>query len=288
MSCHAPFYVDNPLFPYRSHERLVPAPCGKCHPCLQRRSSGWAFRLMQQELISEGALFVTLTYDNENVPLTPKKFMTLNYSDVQKFYKRLRKRHEKRYSTGIIPEIKYYTCGEYGSKTYRPHYHAIIFNASAEDIEKAWTQGLSHFGTVTGASIAYTTKYIHKGKMIPVHHNDDRKPERAGMSKKLGLNYLTPEVIAFHQQNIDKNYVVVDGFKKAMPRYYREKIWSEDERLNQSQYVQRLISEKERKQKEDYVLRTGEAETYDKSMYEVKKHSLLTHNQNEKDKRTAF
>ena len=73
--------------------------------------------------------------------------------------KRLRK-HAK--ST----KIKYYACGEYGSKTERPHYHAIVFNLPRpfdKYILKAWKYGHIHVGTVTEQSIFYTTKYALKG-----------------------------------------------------------------------------------------------------------------------------
>ena len=99
----------------------VPFPCGKCPPCLRRRVSGWSFRLVKQGEQACSALFVTLTYDDEKVPKTASGLMTLQKSDLQKFFKRLRKKtHEK---------ISYYAVGEYGDKTQRPHYHIILFNA---------------------------------------------------------------------------------------------------------------------------------------------------------------
>lgn len=187
MSCFFPFYVDNPRYPSQSSERQIPVPCGKCPPCLKRRSNQWAFRLQQHEKVSSSAIFLTLTYDNHSVPITDKGFMTLHKPDFQKFMKRLRKLHPKGKS------LKYYAVGEYGSTNYRPHYHAILYNAdiTVEDqslLEQAWSLdgipiGHIHVGLVSGASIAYTVKYIHKGKLIPVHSNDDRLPEFSLMSK---------------------------------------------------------------------------------------------------------
>ena len=57
--------------------------------------------------------------------------MTLQKSDLQKFFKRLRKKtHEK---------ISYYAVGEYGDNTQRPHYHIILFNAIPRIVEAAWS-----------------------------------------------------------------------------------------------------------------------------------------------------
>lgn len=151
-------------------------PCGKCPPCLARRASSWSFRLMQQEKVSSNAHFITLTYDTTHVPLTENGFMSLRKRDVQLFFKRLRKAQGDN-------RIKYYLCGEYGGKTYRPHYHILLYNVQLELIQPAWSLGQVHYGTVTGASIGYTLKYMTKEKRIPLHQNDDRVPEFSLMSK---------------------------------------------------------------------------------------------------------
>lgn len=159
----------------------IPVPCGKCPPCLKRRASGWSFRLMQEEKHSESSMFITLTYDTKNVPISEKGFMSLNKRDCQLFFKSLRKA-----TGGAGLPIKYYIVGEYGGTTFRPHYHAIVFNAKLELIQNAWKRGEIHFGKVEGASIGYCLKYMTKPGKIPLHHNDDRVPEFALMSKGLG------------------------------------------------------------------------------------------------------
>ena len=152
-------------------ERLETArhvvPCGKCPQCRQRRANAWIFRLLKEERIHKTALFVTLTYDSDHVPITPKKFMTLDKRDCQLFMKRLRKNTGRK-------TIKYYLCGEYGSTTFRPHYHAIMYDVTHEEIDAAWQLGGIYVGQVTGQSIGYTTKYMCKEKRIPMHSNDDR------------------------------------------------------------------------------------------------------------------
>ena len=71
--------------------------------------------------MSSSAYFVTLTYDNNHVPISEHGFPTLCKRDFQLFMKRLR------FNTGV--KIKYYVAGEYGSTNHRPHYHAVIFGA---------------------------------------------------------------------------------------------------------------------------------------------------------------
>ena len=100
-------------------------PCGKCYNCKSRRASTWSTRLLQESKRSTTAHFITLTYDTKYVPITEKGFMSLDKKHLQQFFKRLRQWHGKNHIG-----IRYYAVGEYGGKTYRPHYHIIIYNRS--------------------------------------------------------------------------------------------------------------------------------------------------------------
>lgn len=220
--CLTPFYVKN-----KDVGRDIPVPCGKCPNCVKRRVSGWSFRLMQEEKRSISAHFITLTYDTKHVPITQNGFMNLKKRDLQLFFKRLRKAHGK----GHV-KLAYYACGEYGTHTWRPHYHVILFNAKIELISPAWNLGHVHYGQVTCASVGYTLKYVSKLGRIPVHRNDDREREFPLMSKKLGDNYVTEAMKKYHLADLDNRMccVLEDGKKIAMPRYYKEKIYDEDQR----------------------------------------------------------
>lgn len=208
----------------------ISVPCGKCPECMKRRVSAWSFRLMQEDKISSTAHFVTLTYNTEHVPLSRNGYMTLAKRDVQLFLKRLRFDISKKYPD---VKIKYYLAGEYGGRTMRPHYHAIMFNVPNLDlIENTWQLGSVHYGEVSVASVGYTLKYINKAKKIPSHRNDDRIAEFALMSKGLGANYLSPAIIDYHHADLLNHacLTIEDGKKVSMPRYYKEKIYTEAER----------------------------------------------------------
>lgn len=205
-------------------------PCGKCPECKRRRVSAWSFRLMQEEKRSLCASFVTLTYDTDYVPITQSGFMSLDRRDVQLFLKRLRK-CVSLHSPNV--RLKYYLAGEYGGKTSRPHYHIILFNcANLYDIERSWMRGSVHYGTVSGASVGYTLKYLDKPKRIPMHRNDDRLPEFGLMSKGLGTGYLTEKMLAWHHADLENRcYLNLEnGTKCSMPRYYKDKIYTEEQR----------------------------------------------------------
>lgn len=213
-------------------------PCGKCPYCYKRRISNWSFRLMQEERVSLSSFFITLTYDTENIKLTKNGFMNLDKRDVQLFIKRLRKKN------GL--KLKYYLCGEYGGKTERPHYHILLFNAQIETIQPAWNLGQIHYGMVSEASVGYTLKYMSKISKIPKHQNDDRQKEFALMSKGLGKNYLTKNIINWHLSDLTgHNYCPLkSGHKISMPRYYKNKIYDKQQQGELKAYhTQRIQNE---------------------------------------------
>lgn len=246
-------------------------PCGQCPECMKRRVSVWSFRLRKEEEVSVSSFFVTLTYDTENVPISANGFMTLHKPDVQKFFKRLRKKMPKN-----APKISYYVAGEYGSKRGRPHYHAIIFNASEKSIQDSWLAGSVDIGFVSGASVAYTLKYINKGRVVPAHAKDDRIPEFALMSKGLGKSYLTPATVKHHKRDLKKAYIVVDdGVRIPIPRYYKDKIYTEDERKRQNDYLSKIMVEKPKNMT-------------DKEIFEARKNALQIFRKYYKSNRKDF
>lgn len=224
-------------------------PCGKCPYCLNRRVNAWAFRLAQEEKYSFTAYFITLTYEDKNIKGSENGFQNLIKSDFQNFMKRLRKYEE---TNGNQQKITYYACGEYGSKTHRPHYHAIIFNATEKGIKHAWKNpedgeplGNVHFGNVTEASAKYTVKYLSKIKKIPMFEGDDRQKEFSLMSKGIGKKYLTENMINWHKQDIINHAHLTNkgGIIQPMPRYYKDKIYTKEERYMLKEHHTQKVSE---------------------------------------------
>lgn len=246
--------------PFTMKDREGTFPCGKCPACTARRVSHWSFRLRQEAKQSMTAHFITLTYATEHVPITPRGFMSVSKSDLQNFFKRLR----KLYPPGH--KLKYYAVAEYGGRTLRPHYHIIMFNSDPANITRAWTLdkvpiGQIHFGEVNEASCGYTLKYIHKAKKIPLHANDDRVPEFSLMSKKLGANYMTKQMIKWHKKGKRMFIQIEDGKKISMPRYYRDKIWSKIEKQVIGLDIQKEADERRRKAEQDPMYYTNVLES---------------------------
>lgn len=115
--------------------------------------------------------FITLTIDDENLVYGGQEHGILVPRDLELFWKQLRKRTGKRF--------RYFACGEYGSKSNRPHYHACVFGLDFEDkklyqikdgiylytsdfLDSVWKRGLCTIGDVTFESAAYVARYTMK------------------------------------------------------------------------------------------------------------------------------
>ena len=215
-------------------------PCGKCLPCLKKRRSDWTLRLEHEYLESDSAYFVTLTYDNHNVPRTKEGYPTLYKKHVQDYIKRLRNSHvayvvrelglkTRKEVKNVSKPIRYFAVGEYGSKTRRPHYHIILFNmdiGNTNSLGTKWKYGHVDIGTVTGSSINYTTKYMFK----QFGQKDKRIRPFTLMSKKpiIGNSYLE-KYGKYHIINGELQTRDMNGRSRRLPKAYIQRLFTNKE-----------------------------------------------------------
>lgn len=216
MMCMSPMRIKN------AKGDFIDVPCGKCAACLTNRREEWTTRLLIEAKNHLDAIFLTLTYNDDNIPYG-SLYPTLIKSDFQSFLKRFRKRLGKR-------KIRYYAVGEYGKKDKRPHYHAIMFNVSAKDaglIQESWNNGFIYVGDVNIASIKYVCKY-HLMKNDKVEGSQD---SFVLMSRKPGIgNSYISEFREFHKRSIKNCYVQDNENRRKLPRYYKEALYNKFDR----------------------------------------------------------
>lgn len=203
--------------------------------------------MREEYKVAKSGAFITLTYTEENVP---KIFaegsikQTLEPKDFTDFMKRLRD-HDKRLA-GRKNNIRYFACGEYGEKTHRPHYHAIVFNLDRKTIAKLktgeiWEKGFTVVGDVERKSINYVVDYVQKKyhKLLP-----GQKPTFTRMSLKPGLGY------AYVQRNKDRHlfheniFQYDKGYEQTpLPDYFLKKIFGDQEWVKEE--LERYFEENE-------------------------------------------
>lgn len=182
-------------------DEYLSLPCGQCIGCRLERSRRWAIRIMHEAKSHKANSFITLTYNEKNLP----ENRTLRVEDFQLFMKRLRywKSEQK---NGSSSPLRYFHCGEYGCDdpencrepgcrhTARPHYHACIFGEDffadrkpwkktkaghqlyiSETLSKEWGLGDAYIGELTFESAAYVARYCLKkvtGEQASDHYNE--------------------------------------------------------------------------------------------------------------------
>lgn len=253
---------------------------------MQSRRNDWTFRLKQELKSSYNAYFITLTYADHEIPevideKTGEYKFSLCKRDFQLFMKSLRAKQSKK--TDI--KIRYYSVGEYGTKTHRPHYHAILFNVHQEIINQItdiWQLGHTHTGQVTDASIHYVTKY-HVNKSFQ-KLDLPSEPEFTLMSRRPGIGSTYIKINALWHQENGYNYVVNNGYKQRLPRYFKNKLFTEDE-LKAMSKINEINNEKAQQDTYQKLLQLGIKDPYT-YMYECnmnEQKQVKRKNKNEND-----
>lgn len=243
-------------------------PCGICFGCRMEYAEMWSIRCQHEAKLYDSNLFVTLTYDEENIPW----HRSLELDHIQRFMKRLRKRYEGDISipeTGGTRPIRYYIAGEYGEETDRPHWHLLLFNLRLPDyhgeqrarelksLRDLWPYGIHEVDQFTAARAAYTAGYCTKkvsGRIArklkyEVMHPETgevyvRRPEFATMSRRpagLGVYYFRR-----FRRDFERGHVTFPGgFKKRLPRLYRQYLsedpeWSYRNEIDKEAYISSL------------------------------------------------
>ncbi len=216
-------------------DRPVTVSCGRCISCRLARSRDWALRCVHEAQLHERNCFVTLTYDNEHLP----KDLSVDVEHWQKFAKRLRKR---------CGRFRFLHCGEYGERTFRPHYHACIFGldfsrdsmlwkrekdytlSTSPMLNEIWGMGHCILGALNYGSAAYVARYVMKkmtGDLAKEEYRrlDERtgeewfvKPPYVTMSRRPGLG--AEWFSRFYRDVYPDDVCIRDGRKQRPPKFY--------------------------------------------------------------------
>ena len=212
-------------------------PCRRCLGCKLTKAKEWAIRCMHECRYHQESTFVTLTYNNEDLP----KGGDLDHSDFQRFMYKLRN-HQKENN---LPRVRFYMCGEYGEKNKRPHYHAILFGVKFPDeeylrtrgknrvyrsatLDRIWGHGRAETGCVSESSAGYVARYTLQkqqeedlericpgtGEIYKV-----RKPyNRSSLKPGLGYKYFEE----FKTDIFPDDFVIDEKYNETpTPGYYR-------------------------------------------------------------------
>lgn len=225
--------------------------CGKCYACKEEIAKEYTSRFIKESIYYKHKYFITLTYDDEHLPLNKYAVGTLNKKHIVDYLKRVNI-HCKRKELG---DYKYFIGAEYGDGTLRPHYHVSIVCDNPDilfEFGNEWKYGQINGLRAEGSikSIFYTIGY--SDKKVGLINSDkyfidnDMVPPFRKFSKGLGRRWYEE-----NKHEIAKQYYLKLGKQKiGLPPYYKKLL--KDEGLVDIDSLREKVSERERRLLDDY------------------------------------
>lgn len=211
---------------------MVPVGCGKCMECLKQKSREWKVRLSEEIRHNKDGKFITFSFSDYSYITLGKEIKGLTGYEkdneiakiaVRRFLEKWRQKNKK--------SVKHWFITELGKKnTERIHLHGLIFTEKDNEyIKNVWSYGNVYIGDyVNEKTINYIAKYLTKTD--PIHK--EYKPKiltSAGIGKGYTDRY-DAETNKYNGKETKEVYRNRQGIKMALPIYYRNKIYSEEEK----------------------------------------------------------
>lgn len=215
------YTLASPIFIKLLHQQVFN--CGKCLFCRKKRSYELACKCVLHASLYKQNSFLTLTYDEKKENYHNK----LEYSDIQKFKKRLRQYAKRKYGK----RIEIFNVHEYG-KNGKKHWHLIVFNFDFPDktvhtyknsiplytskiLERLWGFGFNTIGDVTEASAMYQSQYMEKDiKNNNLLSSRKSKSNHSGIGRSYFLSNF--------RQILQLGYVPINGKRLPLPRSFEK------------------------------------------------------------------
>lgn len=251
MNCTNPYFkvLERASDPFNESDKGIHVPCGKCLACRINRRREWTQRLLHEAQSAQSAYFLTLTYDEEHVPIGPSGLPVVDKADVQTFFQDLRNA-----CRDDDCRIRYFLGSEYGELG-RPHYHAIVYNIPRRFIDDPskdwmpglpltkksgkfqslinrrlndiWKRGFVSIGEFCRQRAGYCAKYF----VDKQDHPEGTLPNFNLMSRRPGIGHDYAEAISEKVRYYGLHACLADNGKYLpLPRYYDKQIYSDEER----------------------------------------------------------
>lgn len=238
---------------YDKRALATPAICGDCMECRKQKAREWQVRLMEDIKTNKGGQMVTLTFstdalrkiaEDERIYLERStgeiikcKIKDLDGYDrdnaiatraMRLFNERWRKKYKKAIRHWMITELGH-------QNTEHIHLHGIVWG-DVHEVERIWQYGWVYKGEikngrlenyVNGKTINYMIKYVSKMDM----QHQAYKPIVL-CSKGIGGQFTKQKRLEqkFNYENTKEYYRTETGHKVGMPTYWRNKIYTEEQR----------------------------------------------------------
>ena len=209
----------------------VPVGCGKCIECRKQKARNWQVRLQEDIRVNKNAKFVTYTFSEVELQKLDNEIKGLSGYDrdneicrkaVRRYTERWRKKYGKTLRHWLVTELGH-------QNTERVHMHGIVWTDKVKDIEEIWKYGNVWIGDyVSAKTINYIVKYVNKADEVHKTYNS-----KVFTSKGIGREYIErrdSKRNKYKKEETIETYKTREGVELALPIYYRNKIYNDEER----------------------------------------------------------
>ena len=227
---YLPSKKNGGIIPVCPDERLkyVTAACGDCYECRKQKQRQWQVRMQEELRENPNAYFMTLTIDDKNYKELKKESEDKTDNGIatlamRRMLERIRKKTGNSIKHWFVTELA-------PDKTERLHLHGIIWGIGTDKlVEEKWKYGFVFTGFwVNEQTVNYITKYMLKV--------DEKHPKFRGKvlcSAGLGSGYTKRADASnnkYEKGKTNETYRFRNGTKVNLPIYYRNKLYTEEER----------------------------------------------------------
>lgn len=219
----------------------VPIGCQNCMECRRQKARNWQVRLLEDIKEHKNGKFITLTFSDESFSKIAKEFDLTGYEldnevatrAVRLFLERWRKKYKKSLRHWFVTEL-----GHQGTENI--HLHGIIWtDVDLYTVSEIWGYGYVWQGKyneftkkfenyVSERTVNYIIKYVTKVDRDHMYYKS-RVLTSPGIGKRYA-NSVDRKNNVFKGRETNETYRTRTGHKINMPIYWRNKIYSEEER----------------------------------------------------------
>lgn len=214
--------------------KYVPVGCGKCYECRRQRRMNWVARLMYEADHNKNrGWWITFTVSDSSMKRFYGKLFEDNGGEDIPYFSRINGAlaigvkwwRERCRQKGHKP--KFWLVTELGAKNGRIHLHGFVW-CNDKSIFDLWDYGWSTIRPIEREKIKYATKYVFK-----TNPNFKGYIPKMFVSNGIGKGYeksFNAKNNHYRGADTDERYRTNNGYFIALPRYYRNMIYDEEER----------------------------------------------------------
>lgn len=246
----------------------VPVACGQCIECKRAKARDWRVRLLEDIKTHKNGHMITLTFSNDSIreltdeiqlkildktlELSRKSKNKTRDKEIQKLRDKISgykldneiatlavRRFTERWRKQYKKTIRHWLVTELGHEgTENIHMHGIVWtDEPLSQVEKHWKYGWMWKGQwVNEATVNYSVKYIHKQDLDHMYYNPIVLTSNGiGHAYTIKGDYKRNQ---FNGEETRETYKTRSGHEMALPIYWRNKIYTEEER--EQLWIQKL------------------------------------------------